>query len=132
MIEALIDRITRASIRYKWVTIAITILVMVAGIVAVIQFNQELLPRIEFPQSVVLALNPGTDVEVMLNEVTIPIEEAVQDIDGVLNVESTTSNGASILIIRNEFGLNIDEVRSEIEDAIAAIEYPEEIGRAHV
>jgi HAE1 family hydrophobic/amphiphilic exporter-1 len=76
MIESLIDRLTRASIRFKWVTIVLTILVLAAGVVAALQLNQELLPRIEFPQSVILALNPGTEVDVMLEEVTLPLEEA--------------------------------------------------------
>ena len=66
MIESLIDRLTRLSLRFKWVVIALAILVMVGGVVAVTQFNQELIPPVEFPQSVVLALNGGTDADDML------------------------------------------------------------------
>ena len=124
MIESIIDRVTRLSIRFRWITIALTVLVMAAGIWAATQLNQELLPQIEFPQSVILALNPGAETDVMLEEVTIPLEEALGGVDGVVNIESTTSPGASILIIRNEFGIDIEAVREEMRQEMAAIDYP--------
>jgi cell division protein FtsX len=93
MIESLIDRLTRASLRFKWVTIALAIVALVAGVIAVTQLKQELIPNIEFPTTIVLALNSGAEPETMRDEVTIPIEEAVKDIDGVVNVESTTTSG---------------------------------------
>ena len=94
MLESFIDRITRASLRFKWVTIGLTVIVLVAGVLAIPQLKQELIPSIEFPQSVVLAFNSGVDSQAMLDEVTIPIEDAIRDIEGVVNLESTTSSGA--------------------------------------
>ena len=42
MLESLIDRITRASLRFKWVTIILSIIVLVGGVFAVTQLKQEL------------------------------------------------------------------------------------------
>ena len=125
MIERLIDGITRASLRYKWVTIGLAVLIIVGGIWSVFLLNQELLPNIEFPQSVVLAFNQGTDIDTMLEEVTLPIEEAVGEIEGVVNVESTTSPGVSVVIVRNEFGLDQEELRDEIRATLDGISFPE-------
>ena len=125
MIESLIDRITKASLRFKWVTIGLAVLLMIAGAFAAVQLNQELLPKIEFPQSVVLAFNQGTDAAEMLDQVTIPIENAVRELEEVVNVESTTSPGVSVVIVRNEFGVDQDKVRSDIQAAVETIEYPE-------
>ena len=106
MIESLIGQLTRASLRFKWVVVALAILVMVGGVFAVTQFKQELIPAIEFPQTVVLAFNGGMEADDMLEQVTKPIERAVEDIVGVVNVESTTTTGVSAVIIRNEFGVD--------------------------
>lgn len=125
MIEKLIDRITRASLRFKWTTIGLTVLVMVAGTIAMFQLKQELMPKIEFPQSVILALNPGSEAEEMLDEVTIPIENAVNTIDGIVNVESTTSRGLSVLVIRNEFGMDQDAMQDELQAAVESVTYPD-------
>ncbi|MEJ2737246.1 MAG: efflux RND transporter permease subunit, partial [Anaerolineae bacterium] len=77
MIEALIDRLTRASLRFKWITIGLAVVALVAGVFALTQLKQELIPKIEFPTTVVLAFNSGMEPEALRDQVTIPIEEAV-------------------------------------------------------
>ena len=124
MLESLIDRITRASLRFKWVTIILSIAFIVGGIFAATQLKQELLPKIDFPQSVILAMNSGMELEEMLDQVTIPIEDAVRDIEGVVNIESTTSSGVSVVVVLNEFGVDIDAMREELSDAVAGISFP--------
>jgi len=125
MMESLIDRLTRASLRFKWVTIALAIVALVAGVIAVVQLNQELIPNIEFPTTIVLAFNSGMEPEDIRDDVTIPIEDAVKDIAGVVNVESTTTSGLAVIQIQSEFGLDMDAFRSEIADSIEALDYPE-------
>ena len=125
MMQSLIDRLTRASLRFKWVTIILAIVALVAGFVALVQLNQELIPSIEFPTTIVLAFNSGMEPEDMRDEVTIPIEDAVKEIEGVVNIESTTASGLSAVQIQSEFGLDMDEFRAEIKDAIQALSYPQ-------
>jgi hydrophobic/amphiphilic exporter-1 (mainly G- bacteria), HAE1 family len=69
MLRAFFDKITRGSLRVRWLTIALSVLVLAAGVIALTQFNQELIPAVEFPQSVVLAFYPGADVDAVLDEV---------------------------------------------------------------
>ena len=127
MIESLIGRLTSASLRFKWVVIALAVLVMVGGLYAVTQFKQELIPAVEFPQTVVLAFNSGMAAEDMLDQVTKPIERAVEGIEGVVNVESTTTMGVSAVIIRNEFGVDQPLLREQIQSALDTLELPTEM-----
>ena len=60
----------------------------------------------------------------MLDEVTVPLEEAISQIEGVVNVETTTSKGVAFMIARNEFGLDQDAIREEIQAAVESIDYP--------
>ncbi|MBT7819161.1 MAG: efflux RND transporter permease subunit [Chloroflexi bacterium] len=125
MIEKIFDYITRGSIKYKWVTILLSVLIMVAGVIAFSQLNQELIPKIEFPQTIVLGLSPGMDAETLLEEVTKPIENAVSGLEGVVNVETTTSDGLSLATIRNEFGEDQEEIQALIQGALDDLVYPE-------
>jgi len=125
MIESMIDRLTRAALRFKWVTLGLALLALIAGILAVTQLRQELIPEIKFPANIVLALNPGAKAEAMRDEVTIPIEKAVQGIEGVVNVQSTTSDGVAYIQIMNEFGLDQEALRDQVRNAIEGISYPE-------
>ncbi|MEK6588543.1 MAG: efflux RND transporter permease subunit, partial [Chloroflexota bacterium] len=84
MLESLIDRLTRASLRFKWIVIALAIAVLPAGVIALRQLDLELIPPLEFPQSVILAVNQGSRVTDMRDQVTRPIEAAVQGVEGVV------------------------------------------------
>lgn len=125
MLESLFDRLTRASLRFKWVTIGLSVLALIAGVFALTQLKQELIPGIEFPQSVVIALNPGMGPESLRDQVTIPIEQAVRTVDGVVNIESTTAYGMSIIIARNEFGVDQEALRADLREAVEGLSYPE-------
>jgi multidrug efflux pump subunit AcrB len=125
VIESAIDLITRASLRYKWVVIVLSVLSLVAGVFAITQLNQELLPPIEFPQTILMALNPGLSAEEMRDQVTIPIEEAISDLEGVVNVETTTYSGVSVSILKSDFGEDLDALRETLRTVIDEINFPE-------
>jgi multidrug efflux pump subunit AcrB len=125
MLESFFNRITKSAIRFKWVTIALALIFSIAGVVAFTQLKRELIPSIEFPQTVVLAFYNGAESQTILDEVTIPLEDAISQVDGVVNIESTTSNGVAYLIARNEFGLDQDTLRADIQAALDNVDYPE-------
>jgi len=125
MFESLIDRLTRASLRFKWVTISVAIVFIIAGILAITQLNQELIPPVEFPQTVILALNPGSDANTILEEVTIPLENVLGQVEGIVNIESTTDDGVAFIIAMSEFGLNMERIRNDIRTAVDGLDYPE-------
>ncbi|MCK5922790.1 MAG: efflux RND transporter permease subunit, partial [Methylococcales bacterium] len=120
------DRITRASVTWRWVTIFLTFAVLAAGGYSYTQINQELVPPVEFPQTILVAQWPDSEsTEQFLTEITQPLEQAMQAIEGVVNVESTTNKGLVFLIVRNEFGENQARLTEEIEAVAAAIDLPE-------
>jgi multidrug efflux pump subunit AcrB len=125
VLESGINLLTRVSLRLKWVVIALSILMLVAGGFALADLNQELLPNIDFPQSILLALNPGASAEEMRDQVTIPIEEAVANIEQVINVETTSYNGVSVVVMRSDFGVDLEALRDDIKNALDGIDFPQ-------
>ena len=125
MFQSLIDRLTRRCLRHPWITISISALLLIAGIIGALQMKLELIPPIEFPQTLIMATYPGAEAQDTLQQVTIPLENAVKDIKGVVNVESTTQGSMTFITVRNNFGLDQDELRTEIQKAVDSLTYPE-------
>lgn len=126
MLTRVFDTITRLSLRFRWVVLILSLVIIAAGIYAASTLNLELLPRIEFPQTVVVAQWPDAEsAEQFLTEVTVPLEEALSNVEGVVNVESTTTKNFAFIILRNEFGVDSDRIVQDIESATAEISLPE-------
>lgn len=117
-----LDRITRIAVRFRWVTISLTFILIGAGVYAFTQFNQELLPDIEFPNTVVVAQNSGATSENILHMYTIPVEQGLEQVDGIVNVQTTTNDGLMFAAISNEFGLIQSNITDDIEVVRADVE----------
>lgn len=122
--RAVFNRITQLSLRFRWLTVAVTVGLISLGFYSYTQLNQELIPDIEFPQTIVLAQNGGATSDQILHMYSIPIEESSREVNGVVNVESSSSEGLSLLIIRNEFGLVQSDIVDDIQGKLDQIALP--------
>src|SRR5215210_220999 len=100
------ERIVSWCLRNKSVVLLATILLIVSGVYATTRLNQELLPDIEFPIITVSTPVPGAGPDAVDEQVTQPIESAVDDVEGIESIQSTSSAGFSVLVI--EFALDAD------------------------
>src|SRR5687768_4651047 len=113
-LRTVIDRITVLSIRFKWVTIALSVIALIGGVYSATQLNQELIPDIEFPQTFILALNGGASSDQVLTLYNRPIEESAGNVPEVVNVETTSGDGFGFAILRNEFGADQEAITEEV------------------
>jgi hydrophobic/amphiphilic exporter-1 (mainly G- bacteria), HAE1 family len=126
MLSTFFDRITRLSLKFRWITIILTAVILGLGIYAATQLNLEMLPRVEFPQTIVIAQWPdGESSTDILDQITVPLEEKLAVIDGVVNVESTSNKGFALVIVRYDFGLDQERVLADIETAVTDANLPE-------
>lgn len=125
MLTTFFDRVTRASLKFYWVTLAIAVITLTIGGLALRDLNLELLPRIEFPQTVLIAQWPDAEsADQFAEAVTIPLETQLSQIEGVVNVESTTSQSFAFIIVRNEFGLNQDKIVEQVKEIAENSDFP--------
>ncbi len=124
--KAFFTSITALSLRFRWVTLIFAALVSIAGVVAITQLRQELIPAVEFPQTIILAQASGMTSDQVLNIVTRRMEDAISQVDDVANVEtSTTGAFGAVITARNDFGLNQNRIRSDIVSAINSVWLPQ-------
>ena len=124
--KSIFAAVTRFSLRFRVVTLAVAALLAVLGVIAITQLKQELIPPIEFPQSVILTQVSGMSSEEVLAVLTERLEDALADIDEIANLESTTTGAfGSVIIARNDFGLDQERLRGEIQAALNRVWLPQ-------
>lgn len=118
--------IVRWCLKNKSVVILAAAILIASGTYATTRLNQELLPDIEFPLITVSTPVPGAGPDVVDEQVTQPLQGAVEGIEGIESIQATSSPGFSVLVV--EFGLDVDteQAEDEINDALAGVSLPEQ------
>jgi HAE1 family hydrophobic/amphiphilic exporter-1 len=99
----------------------VTIVVAVFGGLALTNLKQELIPSIEFPQLAVLTTYPGASPEVVNEDVSTPIEAAIQGVEGIETTSATSSTNLSIISATFTYGTNLATAEQKMTQAINRI-----------
>ena len=120
------EKIVRWCLKNRSVVFLATAILLASGVYATTRLNQELLPDIEFPIITVSTPVPGAGPDLVDEQVTQPIEGAVDDVEGIESIQSTSSSGFSVLVI--EFALDTDtkEAEAELGSALDGVALPQQ------
>ena len=78
------------------------------------------LPSVDIPTIVVFAGRPGADPETMANSIAAPLERRLGEIPGVTEITSTSSLGATSIVIQFDLSRNIDGAARDVQAALNA------------
>lgn len=117
------------SIRRPVFAAMMILALLILGFVSFNRLSIELFPNIDFPIVVVSTPYPGAGAESVEIEVTRPIEDAVNPISGIDYIESTSSEGLSVVLIWFQLEVNSLDAAQEVRDKVSAIRgnLPEDI-----
>ncbi|AQQ55482.1 efflux RND transporter permease subunit [Planococcus lenghuensis] len=113
------------SLKNKFAIWILTIMVVVAGLYAGLTMKQESIPNITVPAATVITVYPGAAPDEVMDEITVPFEQRIQNMNGVELTTSTSMANASIIQIQYDFDVDMDEAVREVEDALSQIEIPD-------
>jgi HAE1 family hydrophobic/amphiphilic exporter-1 len=101
----------------------------VLGLVSYRQLNVDQFPDIEFPIVTVTTQYAGASPETVEREVTKKIEEAINTVEGIKHVESTSQEGLSNIVIFFRLEVSTQVASQDIRGKVASIrgELPREI-----
>ncbi|MEC9367038.1 MAG: efflux RND transporter permease subunit, partial [Chloroflexota bacterium] len=117
--------ITGLALRRGPVTILAFILVLAAGVFTFVSLPVEVLPRVQFPLMTVNVDYPNAGSEEVVKSVTYPLEQHLNGLDNLETIQSTSIEGASILLLFYEYGSNMEEAKKELESRLVSIELPD-------
>ncbi|TFD02956.1 efflux RND transporter permease subunit [Cryobacterium sandaracinum] len=109
------------SMKNRALIALITIVVAVFGSLALTSLKQELIPSLQLPQLVVSTSYPGASPEVVNDDVSTPIETAIQGIPGLESTSTTSSTNASLVSATFTYGTDLVKAESRISQAINRI-----------
>jgi len=90
----------RFSINQSLFVNLVSIMIIIFGLIVVFGMNREVFPNVDFEIVSVTTIYPGAtplDVEKLI---TVPIEKELKEVDGIKEIKSSSSSGASILTLK--------------------------------
>ena len=112
-------------LRNKLAVWLLTIIITVSGIYSGTQMKTGTIPEISIPYLMVMGVYPGATPEKVMEEVSIPLEEAVEGLDDVKAVYSNSYSNMSNLQVEYDYGVDMDEAKRALESAIDGVTLPE-------
>ncbi|MDR3141513.1 MAG: efflux RND transporter permease subunit [Tannerellaceae bacterium] len=98
----------------------ISILVVVLGVIGLVLLPVEQYPNIAPPTVHVSANYPGANADVVMSSVVIPLEEAINGVEGMTYMTSSASNnGMASIAVYFEQGINPDIASVNVQNLVA-------------
>jgi multidrug efflux pump subunit AcrB len=109
------------SMKNRALIALITIVAAIFGSLALTSLKQELIPSLQLPQLLISTSYPGASPEVVNDDVSTPIETAIQGIEGLESTSTTSSTNSSLVNATFTYGIDLVKAESKISQAINRI-----------
>ncbi|MEH7495807.1 efflux RND transporter permease subunit [Neobacillus niacini] len=103
----------------------LTIIITVSGIYSGTRMNMETIPDISIPYLMVMDVYPGATPEQVMEDVSKPLEKAIENLKGVKSVYSNSNANMASLQVEYEYGEDMDEANRALKSALEAVKLPE-------
>ncbi|MEC0092462.1 efflux RND transporter permease subunit [Paenibacillus macquariensis] len=114
------------SINNKFAIWLLTIIITAAGLFAGVSMKQETMPNISIPFLNVVAVYPGAAPEGVVQDVTIPLEQRLRNVDGVKTVTSTSMENAASIAMEFDYGTDLDQATAAVREALNEVTLPKD------
>src|SRR6266852_415274 len=94
--------------------------ILLAGALAYRLLPVSALPQVDYPTIEVMTFYPGASPDVMASSVTAPLERQFGQMPGLNQMTSTSSGGASVIVLQFSLNLGLDVAEQEVQAAINA------------
>jgi multidrug efflux pump subunit AcrB len=115
------NNISAWSIRNPVVPIVLFLALTIAGIISFRNMDVQNDPDIEFPVVVVSISQPGAAPTEITTQITQKVESAIRSVQGVRNIDASSSEGNTTVSAEFEIGDDINAAVSEVKNAVDQI-----------
>ncbi len=125
------SEIAKNSIAHKYLNnIRLVILgyivVIIAGVLALMNLPREMMPSINLPMAVVSVVLPGASPADVEELITIPLEDSLRGIKEIDKISSSSMENSSLIILQFTAGTKKEEVIREVQQKVDATRLPTE------
>jgi hydrophobe/amphiphile efflux-1 (HAE1) family protein len=112
---------TRVAINNPVFCAMVMFALMVMGIVSYMRLPIDAMPDVQVPVGVVFVAYPGASPQAVENDLTKPIENALNPISGVKKIRSRSREGSSLVIVEFDMNIKMDTAIQDMRDKLAQI-----------
>lgn len=113
--------ITKTSIQNPVFATMVMVGLMVLGLFSYKSLGVESMPNVELPFAWVEVAYPGASPEQVENDITRPLEDAINTVAGVKTIRSSSWEGRGGVSLEFELATNMDKAMQELRDKIARV-----------
>ncbi|MDA2931064.1 efflux RND transporter permease subunit, partial [Acidobacteria bacterium AH-259-O06] len=120
-------KIVRSSISYPVSTAVGVLLLILFGTLALIRIPVQLTPEVQEPQIIVTTFWPGASPQEVEREIIDEQEEQLKSLEGLIKMESSSSDSMGTLILTFPVGTEIDSALLRVANRLEQVpSYPDE------
>lgn len=110
--------LSKFSVKKSMTVLVAVVLVILLGVVAFTRMTPDLLPNLDFPYVVIVTSYPGASPEQVESKITRPIEQSVATLDNLTDMQSTSSENVSMIILEFSEDANMDATTMNIREEL--------------
>ncbi|MEP7762340.1 efflux RND transporter permease subunit [Sanguibacter sp. 25GB23B1] len=114
-------RLTRLSLANRALVALVTLMIAGLGLYSMTSLKQELIPSIELPQTTVITTLPGASPEVVDEQISAPLSQAITTVPDVEQVVASSSGSVSMIAVTYAFGTDAVEFKRALETALESV-----------
>ncbi|MFO7722080.1 MAG: efflux RND transporter permease subunit [Bacteroidales bacterium] len=111
--------LSELSIRRPVLTMVFAIAIVIFGLVAFTSLGVREYPSVEPPVITVRTDYPGANAEIVESQITEPLEEQINRVDGIKNLSSVSSTGRSTVRVEFELGMDLENAANDVRDRVS-------------
>ncbi|MDR1860193.1 MAG: efflux RND transporter permease subunit [Bacteroidales bacterium] len=108
------------SIKRPVMATVFSIAIVLFGVVGFMTLGIREYPSVDQPVVTVSTSYPGANATIIEAQITEPLEESINSIDGILSLTSTSSDGRSSITIEFNPSRNLDDAANDVRDKVSS------------
>lgn len=119
--------ITKLALKRPVTTVLVVICLIVFGLSSILSSKLELFPEMNYPILTISTIYQGASPEDVNDLIGKPIEDEVATLSGIKNIQSTSKENVSIIMLQYEYGTNMDKAYSDLKKKMDNIKLPDDV-----
>ncbi len=114
--------LSKLSLANRAVVALITVIIAAFGFLSLGSLKQELIPSIEIPSAAIVTSYAGASPEVVDDQVSVPIENAVLGLENLESTTVTSTTGLSVIRVSFEYGTTAAQATERLNNALSKVQ----------